>query len=138
MGRRLNANVVLAHPESGDIVVLVAGTTVPEWAADLITNEELFEATEARTARPVVSAAVEVSPDTTDNTQQPPADDKDEDDETEAPADGENVPVPPKSGKGSGVNAWRAYAASKGIEFDDDMKVAEIIEALAAENIPTE
>lgn len=45
--------------------------------------------------------------------------------------------IPPKSGKGSNVDAWRAYAAALGFEADEDATKAEIIATLEAEGIPT-
>lgn len=46
------------------------------------------------------------------------------------------VPVPPHSGKGSGVAAWATYAAAHGIEFDDDASKEDIIAALVAADVP--
>lgn len=54
------------------------------------------------------------------------------------------IPIPPKSGAGSGVDAWRAYAldatarAGANIELPADVKRDEIIAALAEAKIPTE
>lgn len=50
----------------------------------------------------------------------------------------EGVGAPPKSGKGSGDEAWRSYAASNGVEVDDDAKRDQIIAALDEAGVPTE
>lgn len=39
------------------------------------------------------------------------------------------VARPPKSGAGSGIAAWTAYAESLGLEVDESAKLAEIIQA---------
>lgn len=44
---------------------------------------------------------------------------------------------PPKSGKGSGVRAWRAYAAENGVDADG-LDVAEIIAELEGAGVPVE
>jgi hypothetical protein len=53
----------------------------------------------------------------------------------EGPAGG----PPPKSGKGSGRDAWAAYAEASGVEVTDDMKSKEdIVAALDQAGVPTE
>ena len=42
--------------------------------------------------------------------------------------------APPRSGAGSGRDAWVAYAASRGVEVTDDMTRDEIIEAVDEED----
>lgn len=52
---------------------------------------------------------------------------------TKAPGEKRAVQVPdapPKSGPGSGRDAWAAYAASLGVEVTDDMNRDDIVEAL--------
>ncbi|MDN4174729.1 hypothetical protein QWY28_17340 [Nocardioides sp. SOB77] len=51
-------------------------------------------------------------------------------DETGAP--------PPRSGRGSGVDAWRAYAAAHDVDVDDDATREDVIDALDAAGVPTE
>lgn len=47
------------------------------------------------------------------------------------------VEVPPMSGPGSGVEAWRSYAAAHGVgDFPEHVKRAEIVEALEVAGIP--
>lgn len=134
MGRRLTANTVLAHPETGSPVVFEEGQEVPAWAADLITTPGLLEGSKAPSAKrtPKKAAAQDVSED------EPADEDEDTDADEDAEDGGTPVEVPPTTGNGSGVTAWRKYALSKGFEFDDDVKRAEIIAALTAENIPVE
>lgn len=43
MGRRLAGTVVLRSPETGEPVALLAGDDVPDWAAEAITNPDLWE-----------------------------------------------------------------------------------------------
>lgn len=43
MGRRLAGTVVLRSPETGEPVALLAGGDVPDWAAEAITNPDLWE-----------------------------------------------------------------------------------------------
>lgn len=129
MSRRLTANIVLTDPNTGSPVVFEAGQEVPKWAADLITNEDLFEGKDAKAPKADKSAPSATAQD------EQGADDTDDEGDL---GDGADAPLPPKTGTGSGVKAWRAYALGKGFEFDDDVKREEIIAALDAENIPTE
>lgn len=39
---------------------------------------------------------------------------------------------PPRTGKGSGVEAWREYAKSTNVDVPEDAKKAEIVAAVAA------
>lgn len=45
---------------------------------------------------------------------------------------------PPKAGKGSGMDAWTAYAHSYGVPVPDGMKRDELVNALAQRGIATE
>lgn len=66
--------------------------------------------------------------------------------EKPAPVDGPTVStgIPPRAGRGSNVEAWREYAqraaTERGlnIDFPDDVKRDEIIEALSDAGIPVE
>jgi hypothetical protein len=55
---------------------------------------------------------------------------------TAAPAGGSEAP--PQSGPGSGVEAWRTYAAAHGVDVPEHAKRAEIVEALEVAGIPVE
>jgi hypothetical protein len=48
------------------------------------------------------------------------------------------VPVPPKSGHGSGAHAWRVYAESLGVTVPDGAKRDDIVELLDGAQLPTE
>ncbi|GAA3750909.1 hypothetical protein [Micromonospora maritima] len=39
------------------------------------------------------------------------------------------IPAPPRSGRGSGADAWEAFAKASGVEFDADATRDEIIAA---------
>jgi hypothetical protein len=45
-------------------------------------------------------------------------------------ADGDDSGEPPRAGKGSGRDAWAAYAESLGVEFDEDATRDDIIAAV--------
>lgn len=53
----------------------------------------------------------------------------------EQPAPGPAVEAPPRSGRGSGVDAWRAYAESNGYDTDDDMSRDDVIALLEREGV---
>lgn len=46
-------------------------------------------------------------------------------------------PIPPKSGPGSSVEAWAAYAAAHNVKVPDNPSRASIIETLDAVGVPT-
>lgn len=60
---------------------------------------------------------------------------EDGDDAEEASAEGT---PPPKSGRGSSVEAWAAYADAHDVTVDDDAKREDIIAACEAAGVPTE
>lgn len=89
------------------------GAKVPAWARKLITNPKVWAKDE-------------------EDGDEPSGDDN--------PAGGgsDEVPaVPPKSGSGSGRNAWVAYAEANGVEVSEDMSREDIVEALEAAEVPT-
>ncbi|AQW55291.1 hypothetical protein ACIQPP_05580 [Streptomyces violaceusniger] len=56
----------------------------------------------------------------------------------EAPADesgGSDVEAPPRSGRGSGIDAWRAFAQQHDVEFAADANREDIIAACEAAGI---
>ncbi|MFG1872147.1 hypothetical protein [Micromonospora arborensis] len=57
-----------------------------------------------------------------DQTQQDPT----EDQQKQSPA---RIPAPPRTGAGSGVDAWSAYAATQGVEVEDGARRDDIIAA---------
>lgn len=92
---------------------------VPAWAQEKITNPDVWA---SEGVEPAAATAVPTEKDQKPSTE----------------GSGTPGPVPPKSGKGSGVAAWKTYATDKGFEFDDDVTREEIIAALEADGIPTE
>lgn len=46
--------------------------------------------------------------------------------------------VPPRSGKGSGLDAWTEYASTNGVQVKDDATRDDVIEAVKAAGVPTE
>lgn len=143
MSKKLIAHVYVADPD-GNPRLFSPGEKVPKWARKLIDNPKAW-------------AEVE-------DVQEPDIEDDDDgDDDTpiftsveaelagagvpaeDIPAAAENVEaltsaasVPAKTGPGSSVEAWKAYATASGFEFDADVKRDEIIKALEADGIPTE
>lgn len=51
-------------------------------------------------------------------------------DRIEAPVDDDDPAEPPRSGPGSGIDAWRSYAEALGIETGPDMSRDDIIAAV--------
>jgi len=99
MGRRLRTRVHLVDGQ-GKSFVFGPGSSVPEWAAAKITNPKAWadDGAEPDAGR---SPASTTTPDTGG----------------QAPDTGRGgkTPVePPRSGKGSGVEAWREYAGKLG------------------------
>lgn len=45
---------------------------------------------------------------------------------------------PPKSGRGSGLDAWKAYAAAHDVEVPDGVSKDDLITALESAGVPTE
>ncbi|MBQ1122642.1 hypothetical protein [Streptomyces sp. B15] len=48
---------------------------------------------------------------------------------TQASQEVESVEEPPRSGRGSGVDAWRAFAEAHGVAVDDQMSRDDVIAA---------
>lgn len=107
MARLLRVNVgPILNPETGRHVVLQAGTSVPAWAADLVTNPKAFD--DADTA---VDAA--------------------EPEPTGHGADDDDAPdAPPRSGKGSGLAAWLDYAEKTGVEVPEGATRDDVMSAV--------
>lgn len=140
----INNFVHVMHPELG--AKCLPPGEVPEWAEPLITNPKLIVSgsVAVRQEAPLVvtdpkASGSEESEDpaltAAESEGLPPA--GDESDETKD-ADADEVPIPPKGGRGGSAAKWAEYAASKGFEIDDDATASDIREALEAEGIPTE
>lgn len=116
----LTANTLVRHPETGEVVLLAAGGTVPEWAGWLV-GEHLLDGQSG--GLDMASAKADTGANSVDPDDAKPA--------------GDDGP-PPKGGVGSDAEAWRAYAASRGVEVPADAKRPAIIAALEAAGVPTE
>lgn len=92
--------------------ILTRGSLVPEGVAD-----ELLDGLTARGLIEVLEPTAEVV--------------------EPAPEDPEHTP-PPKAGKGSGEDAWHAYAAAIGVEVPADTSRDDVIAAIETAGKPTE
>lgn len=131
----INNHVYLEHPEGGS-VCLPPGE-VPEWAVPLITNKAVIVQSELPI--PPKVEATEPEPEKGEGAGEETSDgDKLQSQEAGEGSGADEVPIPPKGGRGGSAEAWAKYAASKGFEVDGTAKASEIREALEAEGIPTE
>ncbi|HEX8632236.1 MAG TPA: hypothetical protein VF755_29105 [Catenuloplanes sp.] len=93
-------------------------------------NTNPAEAGDDRAAAEDDASATEDDPPTGEDVDQPPpqtpATDTDTDDMSPPVA---GPPAPPRSGKGSGLDAWRAFAAAKRVDVPNDAERADIITA---------
>lgn len=151
------ARHVSVRDELGVIHSFGPGDDVPEWASRKITNPAAWEDQEA----PFPAKRSKGDGPKTATVSAVPADDledrivsrvlegvgellrelvvvDDSDDEAGAePADAAAGP-PPKAGKGSGEDKWRAYAASQGVDVADIEDRGDIIAALKDAGVPVE
>ncbi|WP_311208729.1 MULTISPECIES: hypothetical protein [unclassified Aeromicrobium] len=141
MARRLKQTVYVTDAK-GQAHVFTAESTLPEWAAKIVTNPAAFEddtsddaaGADDPTPEPEPTPTPEPEPTPTpepEPTPEPtpePEPDEDED-EDEAPA---GPPAPPKSGKGSGIKAWTEYAERIGVTIPDGADRDAIIAAVEA------
>lgn len=105
MGRQLRATVYL-HDEEGVVRGFGPGDTVPDWVAAQITNPDAWVDDETAPAA------------------DPAGDESAPHDNTEG--------APPKTGKGSGLANWLAYAESLGVEVPEDAGRDDVIAAVEA------
>lgn len=110
MSRKL-AGFVAVYKDDGSVHYFGPDDTVPSWAEKKITNPVAWA--DGIVADPAPSG------------------------ESDYPAI-ETPAIPKKSGRGSGLEAWQEYATASGFEYEDDATRDDLIEALAAEGIPTE
>lgn len=104
MAGRLAVNIADRNPETGAVEVFAAGSVPPAWAAERVTNPDVWA------AGPGVGVSRV---------------------DEEVPKPDATAEEPPRSGKGSGVEAWRSYAAGLGIDTAG-MSRDDIIEAVEA------
>jgi hypothetical protein len=102
--RRLAENIVKRNPSTGQVEAFPADTVPPGWVHDVISpDSHVWEQ--------------DTDPETT----------------SESDTGGGSTPEPPpRAGKGSGRDAWAAYAVSLGFEVDDDHGRDQIIAAIEA------
>lgn len=93
---------------AGRTAVFGPGDDVPAWARKQITNPKAWGVVE-----PADSSQAEVS----------------------APAGVGVIEAPPRSGRGSGVEAWRAFAERKGVDVDQDATREDVIAACEAAGV---
>lgn len=113
--------VVVALDSNGTGITLYPGDTVPEGVevgAHVLDGKPSKDAPKTKKTEPPAKPA--------------------------APAQPTELTAPPRAGKGSTVDAWREYATNAtaahglNIDFPDDVKRDEIIDALTDAGIPVE
>lgn len=135
MSRRLTSYVHVHLPEGGT-VVYGPDDEVPADHAALIGNPKAWVGGRApepdrAPAPPNLQADEDVAPAGLGNTAPDNA-------TTGEPPTSLAVPVPPRSGPGSGATAWAEYAATQGVNVEDGAGRADIIAALTAQGVPVE
>ena len=134
MGRRLTGHVSLVD-DSGSRVTFGPGDTVPDWAAQRITNPVAWIEDEPDGEPAAPSApAPDVEEPLTDPDGEPAA----SDDTSPAPAAAPVGTPPPQGGKGSTRAAWVRYAQDNGMATDSFDDRGEIIKALRERGIPVD
>lgn len=137
--RIMAENTVVENPEDGGRVTLLKGDKVPAWAAEQV-GDHLVEGS-GGTAKPVRRPAAETGQQyptakeiatevVTLLREEMEAHSADEDQTPPVDAD----EMPPTGGKGSGIEAWTAYADGKGIAYPEGANRDEVIAAVQAHN----
>lgn len=100
---------VAVRDEQGVIHSFGPGSEIPAWAAKLITNPAVWEGGAGSVADPAGDGGQQSG----------------------------GAEPPPRAGKGSGEDKWRAYAAEKGVELPAAVESRDdVIEFLEAAGIP--
>ena len=130
---RLNTHVHVQHPERGT-VVFGPDDPVPDWAAEAITNPDVWDDAPDVEDDEVATEPSDVSDtEPSDGSGDGPAETSDTE-ETDEPEDvGGQPSPPPRNGPGSTRDAWFAYA-TKVLELDiaDDADRDDIMAAVDA------
>jgi hypothetical protein len=119
MSRVLTGTTVVRNPRNARVVVLHAGSKLPKWAEDLVGDHLTAggQTTAGGGATTPADPVVPVAP---------------VEDTPPASTGGDEVVVeatePPRAGRGSGIEPWKAYAASLGIEVPEDATRDSIVE----------
>jgi hypothetical protein len=116
-GRRLRYTVYLPDPQTGETRAFGPGMDIPADVAELITNPTAWADEQLAEAGIPVDPSAPAAPGEQDT--------------------GEDGP-PPRSGAGSGRDAWAAYAAANDFEVAADAGRDDIIEQLAEAGIPVD
>lgn len=103
-GRKLTDTTVVRNPNDQSVVTLLKGQTVPDWAEDQV-GDHLLEAKASSGGKSGSSGSGQGG-------------------------GGE----PPRAGRGSGLEAWTAYAETLEIEVPDGASRDDVIELVDAHN----
>jgi hypothetical protein len=122
MARTLNIHVYIEGPD-GQTVCLAPGEPLPTWAYEKITNPYVWNDDVPDLPQQADTADSDPPPGLLAGEVEEPSD---PDGGSEAPGS-----APPKSGKGSGRDAWAEYAEALGVTVDHDANRDDIIAALA-------
>lgn len=110
---RLAITVHVKDPETGRHVVLNKGSEVPDRLVAMVSNPDVWaDAKEAAEAAERAEQAAEA-----------------------AEQESEESSEPPRSGKGSGRDAWVAFAADHGVHVDDEDSRDDIIAELVSAGV---
>lgn len=101
---------VAFHSPDGKLHHVMPGDVFPEWAADKVSNPNVLGDQLAGESRSDESDSGEDSPRT--------------------------AGVPPQSGRGSGIDAWRDYALDHDVDVQEDWTRERIIEECQKAGIP--
>lgn len=97
---------------------------VPDAVVENVGNASIFELDEDSDD----AAKEEDSSDEEPADTEPPAPEPSAEDDQREPA-ADETPEPPRSGAGSGLAVWRAYADSRGVTYPDDADRGAVIDA---------
>lgn len=114
MAKKLIANTIVTHPQTGTPVLLAGGGDLPDWAEGLVGDHLLDKPSKSTGASTETSSSQNASVD-----------------------QGGTQSLPPRSGPGSAAPQWRAYARGQGVEVADDASRDDVIDALEAAGKPT-
>lgn len=145
---RLTDTTVVRHPETGEAVLLAAGGPLPDWATALV-GDHLLSEPRPKAAAQKPAAAPALTPVESPEQERArllarlaelggPVDTGDTSADTDDTKPDADPGPPPKGRVGSDAEAWRAYAASRGVEVPADAKRPAIVAALEAAGVPTE
>lgn len=122
MVQKLTAGV-LVRDSGGTLRFLKAGSELPQWAQGRV-GDHVLSGT-AGTAKPA-PAEVDVTVRDIDGSVR------------DATVEVTAAEPPPRSGRGSGRDAWSDYATAQGVEVTEDMERNEIIAACQASGVPVD